>query len=395
MKEIIEKMISGTANVVSVEALEEKLKKHKNLRIKFGADPSAPDLHLGHFVVMRKLRQFQDMGHTVVLIIGDFTAMIGDPSGRSKTRKMLSRDQIERNVKTYEEQCFKVLRKDRTEIRYNSEWHAKMSFSDVIKLSSYYTVARMLERDDFEKRYKSGTPISVSEFMYPLAQAYDSVAIKADIEVGGTDQTFNLLVGRDIMREFGLEPQVIMTFPILEGTDGVNKMSKSIGNYIGFMDEPNDMFGKVMSISDELMFKYYELLTDFSNDEIQKMKDDIKNGALHPKKAKVQLAKIIVAYFYDRKTADRAEEEFNNVFKNKQIPEDIQTFEVSDSPMNIVDLIMLAKLAPSKSEAKRLIKSNAVKVNDSVVNDFRGSVDVNDELILRVGKRRFAKIVKK
>ncbi len=395
MKEIIEKMISGTANVVSVEALEEKLKKHKNLRIKFGADPSAPDLHLGHFVVMRKLRQFQDIGHTVVLIIGDFTAMIGDPSGRSKTRKMLSRDQIERNVKTYEEQCFKVLRKDRTEIRYNSEWLGKMNFSDVIKLSSYYTVARMLERDDFEKRYKSGTPISVSEFMYPLAQAYDSVAIKADIEVGGTDQTFNLLVGRDIMREFGLEPQVIMTFPILEGTDGVNKMSKSLGNYIGFMDEPNDMFGKVMSISDELMFKYYELLTDLSNDEIQKIKDDIKNGALHPKKAKVQLAKTIVAYFYDYKTADRAEEEFNNVFKNKQLPEDIQTFEVSDSPMNVVDLIMLAKLAPSKSEAKRLIKSNAVKLNDSVVNDFRASIDVDGELILRVGKRRFAKIVKK
>jgi tyrosyl-tRNA synthetase len=243
MKDIINKMISKTANVVSAEALEEKLKKNKSLRIKFGADPSAPDLHLGHFVVMKKLRQLQDMGHTVVLIIGDFTAMIGDPSGRSKTRKMLSREKIEKNVKTYEEQCFMVLRKDRTEIRYNSEWLGKMNFSDVIKLSSYYTVARMLERDDFEKRYKTGVPISVSEFMYPLAQAYVSVAVKADIEVGGTDQTFNLLVGRDIMREYGLEPQVIMTFPILEGTDGVNKMSKSLGNYIAFMDSPNEMFG--------------------------------------------------------------------------------------------------------------------------------------------------------
>ncbi len=395
MKEIIQKMISRTAEVISVEALEDKLKRKKSLRIKFGADPSAPDLHLGHFVVMKKLRELQDMGHTVVLIIGDFTAMIGDPSGRSKTRKMLSKEEIEKNVKTYEEQCFKVLRKDRTEIRYNSEWLGKMRFDDVVKLSSYYTVARMLERDDFEKRYKFNIPISVSEFLYPLAQAYDSVAIKADIEVGGTDQTFNLLVGRDIMREYGLEPQVIMTFPILEGTDGVNKMSKSLGNYIGFMDSPNDMFGKVMSISDDLMFKYYQLLTDFTLQEIEQMKSDIDNGILHPKEAKIRLAKIIVEYFYDEKTAIRAHEEFENVFKNKNLPTDLKTFKVKETSINVVDLIMLAKLAPSRSEAKRLIKSNAVRINDTTISDFKTDITMDREIILRVGKRRFARIIRK
>ncbi len=395
MDEIIKKFVSKTADVVSVDALKEKLAKKKSLRIKFGADPSAPDLHLGHFVVMKKLRQLQDMGHTVVLIIGDFTAMIGDPSGRSKTRKMLSGDEIEKNVKTYEEQCFKVLRKDRTEIRYNSEWHGKMTFSDVIKLSSYYTVARMLERDDFEKRYKNGVPISVSEFLYPLAQAYDSVAVEADIEVGGTDQTFNLLVGRDIMREYGLEPQVIMTFPILEGTDGVNKMSKSLGNYIGFMDSPDNMFGKVMSISDDLMFKYYELLTDYTSDEIEGMKKDIESGKLHPKQAKINLAKIIVSYFHDKTLAEKAEEEFNNVFKNKQVPKDMKVFTFSENSINIAELIVSTGLAPSKSEAKRLISSNAVKIDDVVINDFRKNVDLKNEMILKVGKRRFAKILKK
>ncbi|MDD5090082.1 MAG: tyrosine--tRNA ligase, partial [Candidatus Wallbacteria bacterium] len=322
-REQLELLQRGAVDLISAEELTKKLERGKPLTVKLGADPSAPDIHLGHVVVLRKMREFQRLGHKIVFLIGDFTGMIGDPTGKSETRRQLTRDEVQANARSYQDQIGRILDLDRMEVRFNSEWLSCLSFEDVIRLSSKYTVARMLERDDFSNRYKEGRPIAVHEFFYPLMQGYDSVALKADVELGGTDQTFNLLVGRDLQREYGQEPQVIVTTPLLEGLDGVQKMSKSLGNYIGINEPPKEIFGKVMSISDQLMLKYYELLTDVPVAEIKAMPGDFASGAKHPKNEKKRLARLIIESFYSAADATRADEEFENVFRNNQLPDDM------------------------------------------------------------------------
>ncbi|OGC12592.1 tyrosine--tRNA ligase, partial [candidate division WOR-1 bacterium RIFOXYA2_FULL_37_7] len=370
----------GIVELIPENALVEKLKENRPLRIKFGADPSAPDIHLGHTVVLNKLKQFQDLGHEVVFLIGDFTAMIGDPTGKSETRKPLSKEDIEKNAKTYQSQVFKILDKSKTKVVYNSEWFKKMSFEDSIKLSSKYTVARMLERDDFEKRFKNEQSIAVHEFSYPLMQGYDSVVLDADVEVGGTDQKFNMIVGRQLQREYGKKSQVVLTMPILEGLDGVQKMSKSLGNYIGVTEPPSEIFGKVLSISDTLMLKYYELLTDISLDEVKTM---------HPMEAKKRLAKIIVARFYSENDATKAQKEFEKVFSNKNLPTDIVLKTFKEKNIDIVKIIVESGLAESNGEAKRLIKQGGVKVSEKVLNDEKTVIDLTSEKVIQVGKRKF------
>lgn len=382
----------GVVEIISEEELVEKIKRKGKLRVKFGADPSAPDLHLGHTVALRKLRHFQDLGHTVVFIIGDFTAMVGDPSGRNTTRKRLSRQEVMENAKTYQEQVFKILDKSKTEVRYNSEWFDKLTFEEVLNLTSKYTVARMLERDDFEKRFKGGVPISIMEFLYPLMQGYDSIMIDADVEIGGTDQKFNLLVGRELQIEYGKEPQVVLTLPLLEGTDGVRKMSKSYGNYIGITDKPFDMFGKVMSIPDTLIFKYFELLTNIPESEIEKYKKDIENGA-NPRDIKAILAKTIVSFFYGEEEANKASQEFDKVFKQKEIPDEIEEKELPIGKYNLVNLIVELKLLPSKSEARRMIQSGGVYINGERISDINYELNFYKETIIKVGKRKFIKLV--
>ncbi len=391
-KQQLQILKKGVVDLVTEEELLERLKEDRPLRIKLGVDPSRPDLHLGHMVVLKKLRQFQDLGHHVVLIIGDFTGMIGDPSGRNETRPMLTEEEVKENAKTYAEQAFKVLDPEKTELRYNSEWLAKMSFADVIRLASKYTVARMLERDDFQKRFKEGVPITIAEFLYPLAQAMDSVAIKADVELGGTDQLFNLLVGRKIMEEHGLPAQIVMTMPIIEGTDGKLKMSKSYGNYVAFNDPPQEMFGKLMSIPDALIVKYMRLLTDIPEEEIVKYEREMKEGTVNPRDVKLKLAHWITEFFYGKEQADLAQQEFIRVFSKKELPSEMEEVKVA-SGESIVDLLVRIGAASSRSEAKRLIFQGAIKLDGNKVSDIKFSIEPKGEIVLRVGKRKFYKLL--
>ena len=386
----LEILKENAVDLVSEEELYERLKEGRPLRVKLGVDPSRPDLHLGHMVVLRKLRQFQDLGHHVILIIGDFTGMIGDPSGRNEMRPMLTEEEVKENAKSYAEQAFKVLDPEKTELRYNSEWLGKMSFADVIRLAAKYTVARMLERDDFSRRFKEGIPISISEFLYPLAQAMDSVAINADVELGGTDQLFNLLVGRKIMEEYGLKPQIVMTMPISEGTDGKQKMSKSLGNYIAFNDTPKDMFGKLMSIPDYLITKYMRLLTDVSREKIEEYEKLMKERKINPRDVKMELAHIITSHFYGKDIANREREEFIKVFSKKELPDEMPEVKVNDGE-KLVDLLLRIGVAKSKSEAKRLISQGGVKINNEKITDINAMAR---EGILKVGKRKFFKLMR-
>ena len=374
-----------------VKKLEHSIKTKKPLNIKLGCDPSRPDLHLGHSVVLRKLRQFQDLGHQAILIIGDFTGMIGDPSGKSKTRPSLTLAETRQNGQSYFEQATKILSSQRVTMQYNSEWLDKMSFADVIRLASKYTIARMLERDDFTIRYKAGEPISVHEFLYPLAQAMDSVAIHADVELGGTDQKFNLLVGRDIQREFGQEPQVTLMMPILAGTDGIEKMSKSLDNYIGVSDTPKDIYGKTLSIPDKLIYQYFELATDVPKKELLEIKKSLDNPDTNPRDTKRTLARTFVRMYHSQEAATAAEEEFDRIFVEKSIPDDIEEF-MLNAPMTITALMTEAKLAASKGEARRLVEQGGVSIDGERVSDPNVLLPDKSEFILKVGKRRFLKV---
>lgn len=374
----------GTVEVISPEELKEKLKRGKPLRVKFGADPTAPDIHLGHTVVLQKLKQFQDLGHQIVFIIGDFTARIGDPSERSEARKPLTTEEINKNAKTYQKQVFKILDKRKTEVLFNSKWLDKMSSSDVLELSSHSTVAQMLARADFKERFNREIDISILEFIYPLLQAYDSIQVKADVEIGGTDQKFNLLMGRQLQRDFNQKPQVIITMPLLEGTDGVKKMSKSYGNYISITEPPQEIFGKIMSISDELMVKYYELLTEENLEEVKKM---------HPRQAKAKLAKELVQKYYNETEAEKAEEEFEKVFVKRELPEEIKEIRIREKKIWVVDLLVKAGLATSKNEAKRLIIQGSVKINQKRIKDSDMDLLMDREYIVQVGKRKFRRII--
>lgn len=377
-----------------VKKIERSIKEEKPLRIKLGCDPSRPDLHLGHSVVLRKLRQFQELGHQAILIIGDFTGMIGDPSGRNVTRPSLSLEETRKNGESYLQQASKILDRDKTKIVYNSEWLGKMSFEDVIKLSSKYTVARMIERDDFTKRFKSGEPISLHEFLYPLAQAMDSVAISSDVELGGTDQKFNLLVGRDIQREFGMEPQVILTMPLIIGTDGTEKMSKSYNNYIGISDSPQDIFGKTLSIPDNLIYNYYELATDISSKDLIEVREQLSDKEVNPRDLKRKLAKTLVKMYHSENAAIEAEEEFDKIFIKKEIPDDIPeiTLEKSDEGIGILELLVRVNFAGSKAEARRLVVQGGVTIDGNKVEDISTNISLDKELILKVGKRKFIKL---
>ena len=378
-----------------VKKIEKSIKEGKALKIKLGCDPSRPDLHIGHSVVLRKLAQFQSLGHQAILIIGDFTGMIGDPSGRNVTRPALTLEETRINGKSYWEQASKILDKDKTRIVYNSEWLGKMTFEDVIKLASKYTVARMIERDDFTKRFKAGEPISVHEFLYPLAQAMDSVAIESDVELGGTDQKFNLLVGRDIQREFRIEPQVILTMPLIVGTDGVEKMSKSYNNYIGISDSPKEMYGKTLSIPDVLIYNYYELATDISNEDLKRIREKLNDKNVNPRDIKRQLARTLVEMYHSKEAAAEAEEEFDKIFIKKEIPDDIPEFKLdNNSPeLGILDLILIVNFAPSKGEARRLVTQGGVSLDGEKIEDITTIIKLKKESILRVGKRKFIKII--
>lgn len=391
---------SGAAQIVPEEALMEKLKRNKPLNVKLGVDPTAPDIHLGHAVPLRKLRQFQDLGHEVTLIIGDGTALIGDPSGRNTTRPQLSRDQVKANAQTYVDQAFKVLDPEKTTLRYNSEWILDLNMEELLKLLSNFTVARILERDDFHNRYTSGQPISLHEFLYPVMQAYDSVVINADVELGGTDQLFNLLAGRELMEKMGMEPQVCLTLPLLEGTDGVKKMSKSYGNYIGLTDEPNDMFGKVMSIPDELMVKYYRLASTMSVADIDAIEEGLAQGSLHPNRVKRDLAQNIVSAYYDEAAACEAEAAFDRVFKNHDMPDEIDDFEADLTP-NDEGLVYLAKIihdagmTQSVGDARRMIDGGGVRIDGDPVpaKQYNIAPEAIKGHVVQVGKRKYARIV--
>ena len=396
--EQLEILRRGVVDLVSEDELRDKLEHSRKsgdpLVVKVGFDPSAPDIHLGHTVVMRKMKQFQDLGHQIVFVVGDFTGMIGDPSGRSKTRPQLTHEEILDNAETYRQQAFKVLDADKTRLEFNSSWLNELGSAGFIRLAGKYTVARMLERDDFENRLKNNQPISVHEFLYPLAQAYDSVALEADVEMGGTDQLFNLLVGRDIMREYGLEPQVVITVPLLVGTDGVDKMSKTLGNYVAVEDPPKEMFGKLMSISDDLMWAYYELCTSLPTEEIEALKSQVDAGEMHPKAAKQQLARTITADFHDGAAAAAAEAEFEKVFADGGLPEEMaeHTFDAGE-PLWIVKVIRDCGFASSNGEARRFVAQGAVSLDGEKITNAEASVpDDGVERVLRVGKRRFAKV---
>ncbi|MDD3922900.1 MAG: tyrosine--tRNA ligase [Endomicrobiaceae bacterium] len=375
----------GTNEIISEEELKKKLSSGKKLRIKLGVDPTAPDLHLGHSVIINKLKVFQDLGHQVIFLIGDFTAKIGDPSGRSATRPMMTQEQILNNVKTYQEQVFKILDKEKTEVVFNSKWLSELGIEGLLKLASKHTVAQMLVRDDFEKRYKADVPISIVEFMYPLLQAYDSVALQADIELGGSDQKFNLLLARDMQRDNGQEPQVVITMPLLEGTDGVRKMSKSYNNYISLNDRPQDMFGKVMSVSDELMYKYYELLTQENLEQVKQ---------IHPKDAKVNLAMILVERYCNKQEAVNAKDEFEKIFAKKDFPTDIEEYVCVDNKIKISELLFISKMVTSKNEARRLIEQGGVKINSEKVT-ADDEIEIENGMIIQAGKRKFKKIFKR
>jgi len=385
----------GVVEIIQEDELLEKLKESfltgKPLRVKAGFDPTAPDLHLGHTVLLNKMRQFQELGHEVIFLIGDFTGMIGDPTGKSETRKALTKEQVLKNAETYKEQVFKILDSKRTIVEFNSRWLEPLTARDMIFLAAKYTVARMLERDDFAKRYESGKPISIHEFMYPLLQGYDSVVLRADVELGGTDQKFNLLVGRELQREYGQRPQTVITMPLLEGLDGVNKMSKSLGNYVGITEPPKEIFGKLMSISDELMLRYYELLSELSLKDFENLKEDIKTGKKHPFEAKKELAMEIVRRFYNEDEAKKAKDEFERVFSRHEIPENIPEYEVKEEK-NLVEILFEASIVASKSEAKRLIQQKAIEVNGEKILDINYKATPGKECIVKVGKRKFLKL---
>ncbi len=387
---------SGIADLVPEAELVNKLSEGRPLRVKLGVDPTAPDLHLGHAVPLRKLRQFQDLGHVVVLIIGDFTALIGDPSGRNSTRPPLSREQIEENARTYIDQAFKILDPDATELRRNSDWLGELDFEALLRLTSQFTVARILERDDFAKRYREGVGISLHELLYPMAQAYDSVAIDADVELGGTDQLFNLLAGRDLMERLGKPAQICLTLPLLEGTDGVQKMSKTYGNYIGLTDEPADMFGKVMSIPDELMVKYFRLCTGLPVDDVDALEAGLGSGSLHPNAVKRQLARTIVALYHGEPAAEESEAAFDRVFKQHELPEDIAEFavELSDE-VYLPGLLAQAGLVSSASEGRRTIDNGGVRIDGEAVGSGTYSVARArvEGAVVQVGRRRFVRVM--
>jgi len=389
----------GTVDLISREELVKKLTRSvetgKPLVIKAGFDPTAPDLHLGHTVLLQKLRHFQQLGHQIVFLIGDFTGLIGDPTGKSDTRPPLTREDVERNAETYKEQVFKILDPEKTRVAFNSTWLGELSSYEMIRLASRLTVARMLERDDFKKRFESNRPISIHEFLYPLIQGYDSVALEADVEIGGTDQLFNLLMGRDLQKGRNQEPQVVLTMPLLEGLDGVNKMSKSLGNYIGISESPDDIFGKILSISDELMFRYYELLSDLSMDEIARLKQDMEAGKVHPKAVKVRLARELVARFHDADAADAAERNFEQVFKKHALPDEIPEKELAtdDAAVWLPKLLVQAKLVKSTSDGRRMITQNAVSVDGTKVTDINTEVPARGSVLLQVGKRRICRVI--
>jgi tyrosyl-tRNA synthetase len=389
---------SGSIEIIPedelVQKIERSIKANKPLNIKLGCDPSKPDLHIGHAVVLNKMREFQDLGHKAILIIGDFTAMIGDPSGKSKTRPQLTMEDTRINGQSYLEQATLILKKENLDVRYNSDWLGKMTFNDVIVLASKYTVAQLLERDDFTKRYRGGIPISVHELLYPLAQAMDSVAIDSDVELGGTDQKFNLLVGREIQREYGVEPQCILTMPIIEGTDGIEKMSKSLNNYIALTDSPREMFGKVMSIPDELIVRYFKYAAHATDKAAKEMEEGLKDGSLHPRNAKVHTAQELVKLYHSQEEADGALAEFERMFVNKELPDEIEekilTF---DNPsQQIADVLFVSGLAPSKKEAKRLIQQGGVYIDGERIVDTLQIFDFTEFRTLKVGKRKFMKI---
>lgn len=396
LKEQLEIMAKGTDEIIGLEDLENKLKKsienNKPLTIKLGLDPSAPDIHLGHAVVLRKIKQMQDLGHRAVIILGDFTGMIGDPTGKSKTRKQLDRDKVLENAKTYKEQLLKILDPEKTEVKFNSEWLSKLNFADVLPLASKCTVARMMEREDFKNRFQNGQSIGIHEFFYPLMQAMDSVELKADIELGGTDQRFNLLMGRNLQKEFQQEPQVVMMMPLLEGTDGKDKMSKSLGNYIGIEESAIDMFNKTMTIPDEMIIKYFELATDVHPRDINVIKGRLESGE-NPKSIKLELASVITEIYNGKDSAEEAKQNFIKVFEKKQNPAEIKEVELS-AEEDLLAAMVKGDLCASRSEARRLAGSGAVKINDEKVEDFL-KIQLKNEDIINVGKFKFIKVIKK
>ncbi|WP_236587530.1 tyrosine--tRNA ligase [Tumebacillus amylolyticus] len=397
----MEVLTRGAAEVIPVEDLEKKVRKSiktgKQLTVKLGIDPTGADLTLGHTVVLQKLRHFQDMGHKVQLLIGDFTGMIGDPTDRTEARKQLTREEVLENAATFKEQAFKVLDTDpaKIEVMYNSDWLSKLNFADVLELASKMTVARMLERDDFKKRYEGKMPISLHEFMYPLMQGYDSVAMKCDVEIGGTDQTFNVLMGRMLQEKDGQEPQVVITMPLLVGLDGVKKMGKSAGNYIGVTEGANEQYGKTMSIPDHLIASYFELVTDVPVVEVKAIKQGLEDKSLHPRDAKMALGRAIVTKYHGEEAAQEAENYFKTVFQNREIPEDLPEYEVEPGTKWIVALLTELKLAPSNGEARRLIQQGGLKINSEKIEDPQLQLDVEDGMILQAGKRKFAKLIVK
>lgn len=397
-QEQLERIKFGVSEFINDEEMLKKLKTGKPLNIKFGADPTRPDIHIGHTVVINKLKTFQDLGHKIYFLIGDFTAAIGDPTGKNSTRPMLTREEIEENGKTYAKQIFKILDPEKTEIVYNSTWINKMTPADIIKMSAQYTVARMLERDDFTKRYKAGVPIAIHEFLYPLTQGYDSVALKSDVELGGTDQKFNLLVGRDLQGAYGQDPQCILTMPILEGIDGVNKMSKSLDNYISVVDTPKDMFGKTMRISDDLMYRWYQLLTDIDANQLSQLRTDVAEKRKHPRDVKVALAKFLIKRFHSEAAAQAAEEEFHRIFVDKGLPDEIPDFEVApEAQLGLAALMVKAGLVASNGEGSRMIQGGGVQIDGEKVSDPKLKIDLKsgESFVLRAGKKKFVKIIVK
>ncbi|KGE16683.1 tyrosine--tRNA ligase [Paenibacillus wynnii] len=397
----LEVISRGVVEIVPMDELKQKVMKSivtgVPLNVKLGLDPSAPDIHVGHTVVMHKLRQFQELGHQVQLIIGDFTGRIGDPTGKSETRKQLTEEDVQRNAETYKKQIHKILDPEKTKVYYNSEWLSPMSFADVVTLSAKVTVARMMERDDFTKRFQGGLPISIHEFFYPLMQGMDSVALKSDVELGGTDQKFNLLMGRTLQKEYGVAAQVAITTPLLEGLDGVQKMSKSLGNYIGIDEEPNEIYGKAMSVPDELMLKYYELATGICNQELTVLKEGLQEGIVHPRDAKMQLAHTFVRMYHSVEAADAAQQHFVTVFQQRALPEDIEVYtvpavELENGTIKLVKLLTLVGFAGSNGEAKRSIQQGSVKLNEEKQEDPKAEFTPQEGDILQVGKRKFARL---
>ena len=396
LDEQLDFLTKGTVDLIDRKDLKAKLLRGKPLTVKVGFDPTAPDIHLGHTVVIRKMKHFQQLGHRVIFLIGDFTGMIGDPTGKKATRPALTKEEVQQNAETYQRQVFKILDPEKTEIRFNSEWLGPLGSEGMIRLAGKYTLARILERDDFRKRFDARQPIALHELLYPLAQGYDSVALKADVEMGGTDQLFNLLVGRDLMREHDQEPQVVLTMPLLEGLDGIEKMSKSLGNYIGINEEPSGIFGKIMSISDELMWKYYLLCTDLTPAQIDERRAEVASGTRHPMHAKKELAKSIIRDFHDDASAESAEQEFRRVFSERQVPTDVEekSLPASGEPQLLSKVITSAGLAESNKDAQRLIAQGGVLIDEEKVTDSRHALGAapGTSYLLKVGKRRFARI---